>query len=72
MQKHVCARPGRRVLGLFLVGSILCGGCDSGSNKTEMVKPEVAPEVAGKASMDAYLKAQPQKKGSAPGAPGKR
>jgi hypothetical protein len=54
MRKNVRVRAGRSFIGLIFVAGLLSGGCDSGSNKTEMVKPDVAPEISGKSSMDAY------------------
>jgi hypothetical protein len=55
MRKNVGVRAFRSALGIAFVTSILCVGCE-GDSKDQMVKPETPPEVAGKASMDAYLK----------------
>jgi hypothetical protein len=62
MRKNGCAPLGRRHLGLLaLAGCIVWSGCDSGSSdKGEMVKPEVSPDVKAKESMDAYLKSNPK------------
>ena len=59
-QGFVCTR--RRVLGLMLVGCVVGAGCESGSKDSQVVTPEVPPDVAAQKSMEAY-KAQMKTKG---------
>ena len=51
------------VLGAGLGLSLTAAGCGGDSGKTEMIKPAVSPQEAGKDSMD-YYKEQMKKSGA--------
>jgi hypothetical protein len=55
-------------VGLGFAGPVTLSGCDGGSDKPEMLKPDQPPSVTSKDSMNEYLKNVP-KKGAAKAKP---
>ena len=61
--RSVCVSSVLASLAFGLAVPLALPGCGGGGGGTEMVKPETAPAVSAKDSMNAYLQAHHQPKG---------